>query len=134
MGARSNKSSSWFSSWLPSWLPWSEFQGVGLKSDYYSQLHGADRSLGIAARTGTLGLIGKGLVGSVYYRFNSRIISGNAGLDIYFLLFGLQLGMAWQVDQLKNHNDFGIESTQNESRRAQKSNRIEQSTRGSGPP
>ena len=108
LGARSNKSSSWFSSWLPSWLPWSEFHGVGLKSDYYSSSQGSDRSLGIAARTGTFGLISKGLVGSVNYRFNSRIISGHAGLDAYFLLFGLQLGMAWQVDQLKNHNDFGI--------------------------
>ena len=116
LSKRSNKSSSWFSprhrnkssSWISGWLPWSEFHGVGLKSDYYSSSQGSDRSLGIAARTGTFGLISKGLVGSVNYRFNSRIISGHAGLDAYFLLFGLQLGMAWQVDQLKNHNDFGI--------------------------
>ena len=104
LGARSKKSSSWLSGWLPR----SEYHGVGLKSDYYSSSQGADGSLGIAARTGQLGVIGKGLVGSVNYRFNSRIISGHAGLDAYFLLFGLQLAMAWQVDQLKNHNDFGI--------------------------
>ena len=101
---RSNKSSSW----LSSWLPMKEFNGVGLKSDYYSSSQGADRSVGIAARTGPLGVIGIGWVGSVNYRFNSRMISGHAGFDTYLLRFGLQFAVAWQVDQGQNRNDFGI--------------------------
>lgn len=102
--ARSNKSSSWLSSWLPK----KEFNGVGLKSDSYYSSQGVDRSLGIAARTGTLGVISMGWVGSVDYRLNSHLISGHAGFDVYLLLFGLQCAVAWQVDQVQNHNDFGI--------------------------
>lgn len=100
--------SSWFSSWLPKSLSFREFSGVGLKADFYNSSQGADRSLGIAARTGILGLIGWGGVGSVNYRFNSQMISGHVGMDAYLMFFGLQLALAWQVDQQRNQSDHGI--------------------------
>ena len=85
-----------------------QFTGVGLKGDYYSSSQGADVSLGIAARAGSLGIIGFGWVGSVNYRFNSHLISGHAGCDAYVGIFGLQLALAWQVDRQQNQADFGI--------------------------
>ena len=101
---KSRRSSNWLSGWLPS----EEFDGIGLKSDYYSNSQGTDGSLGIAARTGVLGMIGWGGVGSVNYRFNSQMISGHAGLDAYLSIVGLQLALAWQIDQQQNRNNFGI--------------------------
>ena len=85
-----------------------QFDGVGLKGDYYYNSQGADVSLGIAARSGGLGLMSFGGVGSVNYRFNSQLISGHVGLDQYLLGFGLQAGLAWQVDRQEKRADFGV--------------------------
>ena len=101
---RKSRSSSWFSSWVPI----KAYRGIGLKSDLYNSLKGADHSLGIAARGGTLGLIGMGWVGSANYRFNSQMISGHAGFDAYLMILGLQCGLAWQIDSQQRRNDFGI--------------------------
>ena len=85
-----------------------QFTGVGLKGDYYSNSQGADVSLGIAARSGTLGFIGFGGVGSVNYRFNSHLISGHAGFDAYILALGLQLALAWRVNRQEGGADLGV--------------------------
>ena len=85
-----------------------EFDGIGLKSDYYYNSQGSDGSLGIALRTGGFGLIGGGALGSVNYRFNSQLISGHAGFDMYLLALGLQLALAWQIDRQENDADFGV--------------------------
>ena len=105
---KKRKSASANSNRLLGWGLFKEFKGVGLKSDYYYNSQGADGSLGIAARAGSLGIIGFGWVGSVNYRFNSHLISGHAGCDAYLALFGLQLALAWQVDRQQNQADFGI--------------------------
>jgi len=101
---RKSRSSSWFSSWLPI----KEFNGIGLKSDFYNSRKGVDHGLGIAARGGFLGVFGMGWIGSANYRFNSQMISGHAGFDAYLMVLGLQCGLAWQVDRLQNRNDLGI--------------------------
>lgn len=85
-----------------------QFTGVGLKGDYYSSSQGSDVSLGIAARSGMLGFLGFGGVGSVNYRFNSHLISGHAGFDAYFLALGLQLALAWRVDRQEGGADLGV--------------------------
>ena len=94
--------------WFSSWVPMKEFRGIGLKIDSYNRAEGSDHSLGIAARSGLLGLIGMGWVGSANYRFRSQMISGHAGFDAYLTILGLQCGLAWQLDRLQNRIDFGI--------------------------
>jgi hypothetical protein len=83
-----------------------EFNGFGIKSDYYYTSQGSDGSLGIAARTGIVGLYGGS--GSVNYRFDSNTISGHVGLDLSMFFLGGQLGLAWKVDPQEDSPDFGI--------------------------